>query len=285
VNAQALPPASPWQSGSAGDESAHVFGDGLVGVITRPGADAARGDVAVILLNAGLVQRSGPHRGSVQLARSLATRGFAVLRFDQSGLGDSPVPANAGGDRRGRELAAAIELLARETGASRFVVGGICSAADTAFRLAATEQRVHGLLLLDGPGYRTPGWWLRYLPPRLLQPRKLWSWWRQRGSGVDMANFRDFPSRGEAVARTQAFAARGGRMLLVYTGGAYRYFNHAGQVRCFGRAARSPAVTSAYWRDCDHTFYLARDRQRLQALVGDWLEHAFTQSPRSSHTP
>lgn len=275
MSAVGMPAPAPWRTNAAGGETVHVFADGLVGAITHPVGRVERKDTAVILFNAGMVQRSGPHRGSVQLARALAERGFAVLRFDQSGLGDSPVSAQASGNRRGEELAAAIDLLVAETGARRFVIGGICSAADNAFRLAAIEPRVHGLLMLDGLAYRTPGWWLRHLPPR-LRPRKLWNWWRQRGPGDDMANFRDFPTRAQAAAQMQAMVARGMRMLFVYTGGAYRYFNHAGQfAACLGRAARSPRVSLAYWPDCDHTFYLARDRARLQALAGDWLEREF----------
>ena len=268
--------ASPARLQRGDAETAHVFGEGLVGVLAHADASAAPRDTAVILLNAGMVQRSGPHRGSVQLARALAKRGFPVLRFDQAGLGDSPVPARASADRHGAGLGAAIDLVAAQTGARRFVVGGICSAADHAFRLAAVEPRVHGLLMLDGLAYRTPGYWLRHLPPRVLNPRKLWRWWRQRGAQPDMANFRDWPARSEAVAQMADMADRGVRLLFVYTGGAYCYFNHAGQfAACLGRGARGDNVSFAYWDDCDHTFYLQRDRLRLQALVGDWLARDF----------
>jgi len=283
MSAVEVPVASPARLAGAEGETAHVFGDGLVGVLANPAPGATRRDVAVILFNAGMVQRSGPHRGSVQLARALAQRGFPVLRFDQSGLGDSPVPARAAADRRHAELRAAMDLLTGETGVRRFVIGGICSAADNAFRLAAVEPRIHGLLMLDGLAYRTPGYWLRHLPPRVLNPRKLWRWWRQRGTQPDMADFRDWPARSDAVAQMADMAGRGVRMLFVYTGGAYRYFNHAGQfAACLGRGARGANVSFAYWRDCDHTFYLQRDRLRLQALVGDWLERGFGDPGRPS---
>lgn len=276
MNAVPLAAASPVLRAGGEGETAHVFGDGLVGVIAHPAPSAVRRDVAVILFNAGMVQRSGPHRGSVQLARALAQRGFPVLRFDRSGLGDSPVPARAAAGRSQSELRTAMDLLAARTGAQRFVVGGICSAADNAFRLAPVEPRIDGLLMLDGLAYRTPGYWLRHLPPRVLNPRKLWRWWRQRGAQPDMANFRDWPARSDAVAQMAGMAERGVQMLFVYTGGAYRYFNHAGQfAACLGCGARGRNVSFAYWPDCDHTFYLQRDRLRLQALVGDWLERGF----------
>ena len=277
LEAEAAPALQQRLAGNAEGETAHVFGEGLLGVINHPAGRDVR-DTAVILFNAGMVQRSGPHRGSVLLARALAGHGFPVLRFDQSGLGDSPISTTASADRRHAELRAAIDLLAAQTGARRFVIGGICSAADNAFRLAAVEPRVHGLLLLDGLAYRTPGYWWRYLLPRMFHPGKVWRWWRQRGAQTDMANFRDFPTQAEAVAQMTDMVARDMRLLFVFTGGAYRYFNHAGQLSAgLGAAARSPQVSLAYWPDCDHTFYLQRDRLRLQDTIAAWLEREFGQ--------
>ena len=256
-------------------EVAHAFGDGLVGVLAHPPAGTPAQPVAMVLFNAGLVPRGGPHRGSVELARALAGDGFPTLRFDWSGLGDSPLASAPDAGLRARELDAALALVTAETGIDRFVVGGICSAADHAFRLAPDEPRIVGLLLLDGLAYRTAGFWLRHLPPRLLRPRRLWRWLRQRGRQPAMADFRDFPPRREAAATLQALVARGVRVLAVFTGGAYPYFNHAGQAGCLGPATRSPRFSLAYWRECDHTFYLRRDRARLAGAVRAWMRREF----------
>ncbi|HHO68021.1 MAG TPA: alpha/beta hydrolase, partial [Gammaproteobacteria bacterium] len=60
----------------------------LVGVLTQP--DQVRPDLPVLVfLNAGLLHRVGPYRMHVDLARQLAARGYASLRFDLSGRGDS----------------------------------------------------------------------------------------------------------------------------------------------------------------------------------------------------
>ncbi|MGQ4659064.1 alpha/beta hydrolase [Lysobacter sp. F6437] len=261
---------------NAANETAHCFGDGLVGVLTRPrtGRD---NPVAVILLNAGLVHRVGPFRGYVQLARVLADQGFAVLRFDQSGLGDSPLCAVASGQRRQREVGAAMALLADETGADRFVLAGICSGADDAFHVAVDDARVAGFVLLDGLAYRTWGYWLHHLLPRLLDPGRLWRRLRQpRVRKPAAGNFRDFPGRADAVKQMAALVARDVRMLFLFTGGAYGYFNHPRQlVACLGRAARSSAVGLEHWPDCDHTFYLRRDRARLQRTVAAWMRGQF----------
>ena len=263
-------------------ESSHVFGEGLIGIL-HAGAAIASQETAVILLNAGMVHRIGPHRGSVELARAVAGAGFPVFRYDQSGLGDSPVSRQVSAERRHEELKAAMELVNARTGATRFVVGGICSAADDAFHLATLEPRVQGVLLLDGLAYRTPGYWLRHLPPRVFNPVKLWNWWRSRSHAQPgMENFRDWPSRQDAIAAVKGMVSRDVRMLFVFTGGAYRYFNHAGQLpTALGGAIESRQVSSEYWPDCDHTFYLKRDRSRLQQRVISWLSQEYA-SPKAA---
>ncbi len=257
-------------------ESAHRFGTGLIGIVHRPrGAPPQR--TAVILLNAGLVHRAGPFRGYVQLARALCACGFPVLRFDQSGLGDSPISSVLSAERRLSEVQAGMALLGAETGAERFVLGGICSGADDAFHLAVVDSRVDGAVLLDGLAHRTVGFWLRYLAPRLLDPRRLWQrLQRARVQQPGMDDYRDFPARPEATRQLAQLVERGVRMLFVYTGGAYRYFNHRGQLAaCLGPAARSPQVSLEHWPDCDHTFFLRRDRARLHAAVTAWMRAQF----------
>ena len=265
-------------------ETAHVFGEGLIGIL-HSDIGNTKVKTAVILLNAGMVHRMGPHRGSVELARAVAGAGFPVFRYDQSGLGDSPVSRQVSSERRHQELKAAMELVSARTGATHFVVGGICSAADDAFHLARIEPRVQGLLLLDGLAYRTPGYWLRHLPSRVFNPVKLWNWWRSRSQGQPgMENFRDWPSRQEARTQLAELVARDARLLFVFTGGAYRYFNHAGQLPgALGPACLAKQVSTHYSPECDHTFYLKRDRVRLQEQVISWLRQAFGTAQATRH--
>ncbi|MBL8258074.1 pimeloyl-ACP methyl ester carboxylesterase [Pseudoxanthomonas japonensis] len=260
-------------------ETAHTFGDGLVGVLTRPAGTPA--GTALILLNAGLLPRVGPFRTYVQLARSLAAEGFVVFRFDQSGLGDSPVSSQAGEGRKRRETVAAMDVVARETGVRQCVLGGLCSAADDAFNIAPQESRVMGLLLLDGVAYITPLYRLRYYLPRLLHPGKVLRGVRRllrRSASIGQAtidpnSFRDFPSQPEAVDRLKALDARGASVLMLYTGGIERYYNHKRQAReCFGTVMRSPRMSTEYWADCDHTFYARQHRERLSATVVEWMK-------------
>jgi alpha/beta superfamily hydrolase len=132
-------------------ETAVQFGasGSLVGVLTRP--EPARAP-AVILLNAGSVHRVGPNRIYVQLARSVAARGFCALRFDFSGIGDSgsrtdnlPFEISAVAETR-----QAMDYLETAENVHAFVLAGICSGADVAVRAACRDRRVVGVVAING---------------------------------------------------------------------------------------------------------------------------------------
>ena len=274
--------ASATLAGTGYEERVHRFGDGLVGVATVPVGRPPR-RTALVLLNAGLVHRMGPFRLYVQLARRLAAQGYVVLRFDQSGLGDSPLSTRTSESRKRDEVAAAMDLLERETGVQGFVLGGICSGADDSFNIAPDEPRVSGIVLLDGVGYRTRGHGLRHYLPRLFNParllRALWRRLRRRGDeprAVGNDDLRDFPDRAEAIRRLQVLDARGAQVLLLYTGGVASYHNHRRQAaENFGAVMRSPNMATEYWVECDHTFYVRRHREKLFAYLEHWMGARF----------
>ncbi len=257
-------------------ETAHVFGADLTGIIHHP-ADGPTVPVGVILLNAGLVHRIGPFRAYVTLARALAAAGIPVLRYDQSGVGDSPILPAAAPRRRKIETDAAMALLTQHTGVTRFVLAGICSGADDAFHLSKDDPRVAGFALFDGLAYRTKSFWLKHALPRLANPSKVVKFLNRRHEHkASEEDYRDFPAQADARKQMDALVARDARLLFLYTSGAYSYFNHEGQLGdCFGASGRAPQVTVEFWPQCDHTFYLRRDRERMVATVVAWLKGQF----------
>jgi pimeloyl-ACP methyl ester carboxylesterase len=137
-------------------EHAILFGKdrSLVGVLTEDGADnipEKNNLPGVLLLSSGLDHHVGPNRIYVKLARRLSTMGFVVLRFGFSGIADS-------GPRRDKLPAAesvidetrqAMDELNRLKGLKRFILAGLCRGASIAFRVAASDPRVKGAILID----------------------------------------------------------------------------------------------------------------------------------------
>jgi alpha-beta hydrolase superfamily lysophospholipase len=129
-----------------------VFGKGrLFGILTPADPAKAKPDrPAILVTNAGCVNRQSPHRMGVTLARRWARLGFDVLRMDLPGIGDSPAapgtqenvtyPPTALG-----ELDEAIAAL----GSRKVIVSGLCSGGDYAFQLGARSDKVAGAWLLN----------------------------------------------------------------------------------------------------------------------------------------
>lgn len=124
----------------------------LSGVVTLPREGRAPdAQPAVVFLNAGFLQRVGPNRLHVRLARALAAEGLLCLRLDFAGIGDSPArrDALAYGAAQVEETRRAVDYLQRQFGVSRFVPAGVCSGADVAFVTTVGDERACGAILLN----------------------------------------------------------------------------------------------------------------------------------------
>jgi pimeloyl-ACP methyl ester carboxylesterase len=127
--------------------------EALVGIVTLP--EAAERDTALpalLLLNSGMLHRVGPGRLYAKLARALAKKGFLVLRFDLSGIGDSsarrddPRPPEA---RWPSEVQEAMDSVEEKYGVSQFGLTGICLGAKVAYLTALEDPRVSGAALIN----------------------------------------------------------------------------------------------------------------------------------------
>lgn len=126
--------------------------EGLLGVITQPALGPNKRLPAVILLNAGLIHRIGPNRLYVKMARALKELGLTSLRFDISGIGDSK---NSTQDldftsNAVQNLKEAMNYLTSSKGINRFIVLGICSGADIAFRACIEDERIIATIPING---------------------------------------------------------------------------------------------------------------------------------------
>jgi hypothetical protein len=134
-----------------------IFGnnDSLAGVITYTGENQSEKDFGVIFLNAGLIHKIGPNRLYVKIARILAGKGINCFRFDYSGLGDSAISNEKKNqdEIKNGEIDQAINKLTEKISIKKFILIGICSGAEDAFKASLNDPRVVGLLLIDGTYY------------------------------------------------------------------------------------------------------------------------------------
>ncbi len=151
-------------------ETAFIFGRqrSLVGVFTEP-EEASYGQLAVILLNAGLIHHVGPNRLYVRLARHLAKQGLAVFRFDLSGTGDSGARTDHLPFEQGiiDDARQAMDKLTTAYGIKHFIFMGHCSGAAQSFVMALEDERVVGAVLINPAAERQD--WHEYDRRRKVQ--------------------------------------------------------------------------------------------------------------------
>lgn len=277
-----------------------VFGQDsrLVGVLTEAaGADRGTQRTACIFVNAGLVHRVGPNRLYVRLARELAALGCPSLRFDLSNRGDSAARRDGLAFLEGGldDVRAAMEVLSRTVQAERFVLMGICSGAVTALYAATRDPRVAGAIAIDGPVYKTPGYYLRYYTRRLAKGQT----WKNALTGRntigrllarsrrhpaapraedEFAHLYDdvaVPTREESSKALRALVDRGTKLLFIYTG-SWSIYNYENQFRdAFPELMKGGAIRVVYAPDADHTFTRLHHQERLLGIVGGWFGDVF----------
>lgn len=236
----------------------------LKGIVTEPASGEVRR--LLILPNAGFVPKYGPHRVYVQLARRLAAHGYAVLRFDLGGLGESlPTATGLLRARTLTDLAAAADFLGRAYGAIELASGGICSAAEDSLRFAEVDPRVRRLYLVDPFAYRTAGWGWRHARHRLwrrsLRTLRLW---RPGAHGSDGIIDYRYMERGEAERILGRLCERAARVHFIYTGGRREVFNHASQLwRMFPGLPLRRIATVDHLPQIEHTQFVQRERDLL----------------------
>ena len=274
--------------------------ENLVGILAGPATSAATGTrPAVVILNAGVIHRVGPHRLHVRLARRLAADGLTSLRLDLSGIGDSQALSGelAFRERAVADARVAMDELTARTGARRFVLFGLCSGADNALATALADDRVVGLVVLDPPAYATRRARARQLVARARElggKRATLRWSaaaaarrararlealarRHERAPDDAAppqSGRELPPPDAYRAMLATLADRGVRVLAVHTGALGVRYNHADQL--FERFPELRGrIDTAYFPDANHMFTERAAQARLITAAVTWLDHTF----------
>lgn len=266
----------------------------LVGVLTEP-EQLDRDLPTAVILNAGTLHRVGPNRLHVNLARALAQNGHRVLRFDFSGIGDSPP---RGGEHTIEERVLAevqevLDALEAKYDAQRFVLSGLCSGAGSAFLAAQRDARVVGAVMLNPPWHA----WDQPLRQKTLARHlirialfssfrsKSWRKLSQLRFDVGMAMRslgtgwlrRRATSTGQPVAeqlatQIEGVTGRGARVLVLHSEGdeGLDYYR-----LCMGarlrQLERSGRLDFATFPETNHTFALLEHQQRAIEEITGWI--------------
>ncbi|WKB53895.1 serine aminopeptidase domain-containing protein [Eleftheria terrae] len=285
-------------------EETIVFGpeQNLVGTFTapRPGP-AVRDDVMVLLSNAGVIPRIGPHRINVKLARHFATLGVTTFRFDTNGLGDSgrsastlPVAEQFVADTR-----AAMDAAEARHGRRNFYMIGMCSGADIGHLTALEDARLKGVVLFDA--YVYPTWKtgaLRLLHrarnlgargiARKLATRAAALLPGRRAAGaaaglpapaprvaasVGIFGRSSVPAPAVFAERIHRLLARRVELFFIFSGGEPGAYNYRRQFHdSFQRFGFVDKVAYEWLPECDHVLTLPTSQQRFLETVSRWLQ-------------
>lgn len=126
------------------------YGD-LVGIIHSPAVPEQTG---VLIIVGGPQYRVGSHRQFVLLARNLADKGYPVMRFDYTGMGDSDGDL-ANFEAANDDIKSAIDIFfLHQPEIKKVVIWGLCDAASAALFYCCQDKRLLSLILLN-PWVRT----------------------------------------------------------------------------------------------------------------------------------
>jgi pimeloyl-ACP methyl ester carboxylesterase len=276
-------------------EQAMLLGpqENLVGIVSLPTL-ATTGRPTVVVLNAGVLHRVGPHRMHVHLARRLAALGFACLRLDLAGIGDSLAVAGSQSFRESAvaDTRAAMNDLARTLGSERFVLVGLCSGADNALAAALADERVAAIVVLDPPAYPTRRSRARKLARRIaiLGPVGALRWSvavadrtvRARlqalrapaGGGPAPEEGRETPPLPVYRRDLRTLVDRGVKVLSIYSGSLGDRYNDADQLFEVMPELRD-RVDHLYFPEANHMFTERFAQAELLDAITVWVDRSF----------
>ena len=257
--------------------------DWLLGVITRPEKPRRRG---VLIVVGGPQYRAGSHRQFVLLANDLSAQGYAVMRFDYRGMGDSTGAARTF-ENVGEDLRVAIDhFLAQVPEVTEVAIWGLCDAASAALFYSHQDPRVGGMVLLN-PWVRTPQGEARaQLKHYYLRHVFSAAPWAKLFKGeLDLSasalsfvrNLRRASARSQATlpARMAEGLARfKGRALLITAGDdltAKEFLDAARASARWRKLLRSPRVTQHALPEANHTFSRKDWRDQVFRWTSGWL--------------
>lgn len=273
-------------------EQAYIFGenDTLTGITTEDdSASVNNNDIAVIILNSGLLHKPGPFRLSTTLSREIAKLGMVTFRFDLSGIGDSKKHK----DVRVREdqilgdIQEAMNFIGRKKGINKFIILGICTGADNTHKIAVIDDRVVGAVFMDGYAYPTVKYHMKEWQPRLLRPLKLashtvrlirrfFSSQKEKYDDSRKENyFWELPPKQKTEAELREFVDRGMNMLFIFTGSWVTFLYPQQMNDSFSSIDFKGRLQVDYLKNASHLYVASKSRERVIQVILQWLNDKY----------
>jgi exosortase A-associated hydrolase 1 len=263
----------------------------LLGIVARPAAPA---ELGVVIVVGGPQTRVGSHRQFVLLSRTLAAAGYATLRFDYRGMGDSSgEPRDFEGVNA--DIKAAINALqAACPTVDKIVLWGLCDAAAAALLYwdASRDPRIAGMCLLNpwvrsaaslaraqvkhyyGQRLLQQAFWLKLLRGQLNVVRALAGLFGKLRQAAATVGAEGSAELGFQDRMARAWRDFPGQILLLLSGSDYtakEFLEYTATAESWrGLLARSN-VTRADIEQADHTFSSAASRDIVAAKCLAWL--------------
>ncbi|NLD71048.1 MAG: hydrolase 1, exosortase A system-associated [Limnobacter sp.] len=269
------------------DEVAFAFGapgTELVGVLARPANPATEKGLALVVVVGGPQTRVGSHRQFVLLTRAAAAEGYPSLRFDYTGMGDSPGP-KPDFEAAGQDIRRACDALQERVPACRrFVLWGLCDGASAALLYAASDPRIVAVVAANpwarseatrsavivtdhyGSRLRSPEFWKKLATGKIdivaSAREALGHFWRARASRTGPADGR---AAGLPERLAQALTNRRAILRFQISGRDLTAAEFELAMKSVGEAVYDPGAALRL-EQADHTF---SDPQAWQAVIED----------------
>jgi len=262
---------------------------GLMGILTEAENSSAHLPT-FIFVNSGLLHRIGPFRVYVSLSRKLAKFGYHSMRIDLSGKGDSLTRKNSAtlSENVKQDIKDAMDYLQNTKGIEQFVICGICTGADNSYDIGFNDDRVVGIIPIDGYAYPTLGFKFRHYAPKLINVDswvnligriyKLVTFQKKNASQAQMnANYRMlFPPIDQFNKDMTRALNKDKNFLILYTGGWMAFYNYERQFsNSLPKIAAHKNCQLAFNKFSDHTFILRKDKEWLINTIVSWSNNLF----------
>jgi uncharacterized protein len=272
-------------------------GSALFGIVAVP---ETLPKIGVIVIVGGPQYRVGSHRQFLLLSRVLANAGFAALRFDYRGMGDSTCDQRTFESVTSDVKSAIDALQAHLPSIEKFVLWGLCDGASAALLYChhTSDPRIQGLCLLN-PWVRSETslaqTQVKHYYFQRLKQKEFWAKLLQ--GKVALNAMTEFSQKLKASRRsrttspqvTQSFQTRmalawhqfSGDILLILSGEDYtakEFVSYAQTAADWKGYADGPNLQTREVPHVDHTFSSGQSRQIAETISVEWLSGMRSQS-------